>query len=324
MSVNFTEPDRKNVVTQFESQASTDISSTVGGEAVTFTVNRPNKFKTPTVGNAVELSDILETVDIRYVASTAGYSNGDTVNSWVNSGDLDGYDLQNESSDTTVHPTFNTGDANNPFSTGAMKFVISDSDYNSDYLYWGTNNARKTLAPEAGFTVYMVMATTSALPKKGHFPLWIQGTIVGQGDERSQTAIDAFTGPGNLFTTRLKGSEFDAVVTDGIASTTMNDDRYNSSGLSDGVVIVVTVDADGNMRSYNSNAKKSTESTINSSRKWRAETFGGPDGRNELLPNDITTGDTLYLAEFGYWGSKLEGQQAAALGRLLGDKYQIS
>lgn len=321
MAVNYSVVGKRNVV--FSQSEQTALSAS-GGD-LTFSLTPPERWSEGTIGESVTLDDILETVDIRYVASTAGYSNGDTVNSWVNSGSLDGYDLQNENLDTTVHPEFDTDDAANPFQDGAMKFVISDSDYNSDYLYWGTNNARKTLSPEGGFTLYMVMATTSASNKKGHFPLWVRGTLEGQGETKSQTAVDAFATPiSSQFTTRLKGTEFTSLEVDPIASTIITDEKYSSSNISDKFVIVITVDADGKVRSYNSNAKQSTEATIDSSRKWKAETFGGPDGKNLLLPHDRVTGDTLYLAEFGYWGSKLDGQQAAALGRLLGDKYQIS
>lgn len=325
MAVNFTEPERKNVEVQFEAQSSTEISSKIGGESVTITVSQPNKFKTPKVTDAVELSDILETVDIRYVASTAGYSNGDSVDSWSNSGDLSGYDLSNENKNTSTHPTFDTDDAANPFSDGAMKFVIDASDYNSDYLHWGTDSSRKTLAPSGDFTMYMVMASTSAAAKKSHSPLWIQG-VGSQAEDKSQTAVDTFVSPGNpnFLSCRLKGPNFTSTEVDPLATVTISDQRYETSNVSDGIVLVITVDKDGKVVSYNSNSKRSTEATIDSSRSWKADTFGGPDGVNSLLPHDRSTGDTLYVAEFGYWGSKIEGQQAAALGRLLAEKYKVS
>lgn len=321
MAVEFTLPKGSNVTFKRKNQDSETLSTTIlDGTSVNISVNKPQSFEDGVVGSTVQLSDVLETVDIRYVASTAGYSNGDSVNSWVNSGDLDGYDLQNEGSSPIDHPTFNTDDVNNPFSTGAMKFVISDSDYSSDYLYWGTNDARKTLEPEDAFTFYMVMATTVLDAKKGHYPLWVNGSA---RDNSAQTAVDSFIGPGTTFTVRLKGPEFTFTEVDILASPSSNDQSFTSSPA-DGIVIVVTVDKDGVVRHYNANAKSSNEITIDSSRKFKADTFGGPDGRNQKSPSYMTTGDTLYLAEFGYWNSKLDGQSAATLARLLGKKYEIS
>lgn len=325
MATEFTVKGRQNVTVKFKDQSDSSLSSSIAGDSVTFAVKKPQVFDTPTISNAVDLDDALKSVDIRYVASTSGYSNGDSVDSWSNSGDLNGYDLSNENKNTSTHPTFDTDDADNPFSDGAMKFVIDASDYNSDYLHWGTDSARKTLAPSGAFTMYMVMASTSAVAKKRHSPLWIQG-VGSQADEKSQTAVDTFVSPGNpnFISCRLKGPNFSFTEVDLLSTVTISDQRYETSNVSDGIVLVITVDKDGKVVSYNSNSKRSTEATIDSSRSWKANTFGGPDGVNNLLPHDRSTGDTLYVAEFGYWDSKIEGQQAAALGRLLAEKYKVS
>lgn len=117
MSTSFTVKGRQNVSVSLKDQANKTISSSIGGVDATLEVVTPQVFDTPTVGDAVELSDLLEGIDIRYVASTAGYSHGASVGSWANSGGLSGYDLSNSSTDTSIHPTFNIGGTNNPFST---------------------------------------------------------------------------------------------------------------------------------------------------------------------------------------------------------------
>ena len=86
MSASITQANKQNVSAQFEAQASTEVSSTIGGQSVTLTINRPNKFKTPTVSNAQELDDILSTALIDLRADGNSFTSGQDVTSWVNNG----------------------------------------------------------------------------------------------------------------------------------------------------------------------------------------------------------------------------------------------
>ena len=130
----FVLPDRKNVVFNKVDQ---DAQSGSAGD-FTFSSTPPQLWDDgeETVGQTLET--ILEDVDIRFEASSAGYTSGDYVNSWTNLGSATNRDLSNPTKaglDITK-PTFDIGGTDNPFVDGAMKFVL-DADVGtneSDYL----------------------------------------------------------------------------------------------------------------------------------------------------------------------------------------------
>ena len=109
------------------------------------------------------------------------------------------------------------------------------------------------------------------------------------------------------------------------------------AAVGDPVIMVVTLDSSNNFSGFDFNAKNvfneaksiGTVSHADPSKNILANSFGGPSQKpspriayNRI--STITDGDTFYIAEFGYFAKKLEGQKAAALGRLLKEKYQIS
>ena len=332
MAINFTEPSRKNVTAQFESQASTEVSSTIGGQSVKFTVSRPNKFKTPTVGDAIELSDILEGIDIRYVASTAGYSHGDAVGSWANSGSLSGFDLFNSSVESS-RPTFNIGDSNNPFSTGAMKFVCNSSDDSvSQHLSWGNAFNYASFTANSEFTMYMVASKfVQGAPKTALSPLWVDGTTTGVAETKAFPVFYTVVTTGGI-NTSFQGDK--SILGDSDLIHIGSGESTMGVAVGDPVIMVVTLDSSNNFSGFDFNAKnvfnesKSIGAVVHAdpSKKIFANSFGGPSQKpnGPRVASGPTDGDTFYVAEFGYFEKKIEGQKAAALGRLLKEKYQIS
>ena len=348
MAINFTEPSRKNVSVQFETQAKTDISSTIDGESVNFSVNRPNKFKTPTVGNAVELADVLEGVDIRFVASTAGYSSGDFVQTWENSGKESGRDLSHPAKLNFRYdvdkPVFDIGGSNNPFTTGAIKFVAdaTPDTHESKFLHFGgvaedgSNGERLTI--EGEFTMYTVMSFDKAVAKAGMSPLWVfnQSRNVTNPVLTSNLSINVTLRGDNQI---IGDSDF-VVNAKSLVSTGSS---KMSTANGDAIILVISRDSDGNYSMYDFNAfgfvneKKSIGSlVVDTNNDIHIDSFGPKceirdtsqvTGGAASAPGQvaqISDGDTVYLAEWGLFRKAIDGQKAASLARLLKEKYQIS
>ena len=348
MSIKFTEPSRKNVSTQFEAQAKTEISSTIGGDSVKFTFSRPNKFKTPTVGNAVQLDDILENVDIRFVASTAGYSSGDVVQTWENSGKETGKNLSHPAKlgnrSDIDKPIFDIGGSNNPFTTGAMKFVADTTadTHESKFLHFGgvaedgSNGERLTIKGE--FTMYAVMSFDKTVVKAAMSPLWVYSPNKNNTNPVLSALLSVRVG--------LRGDNqitADADFVLDAQSLLSTGNSKMSTGNGDAIVLVISRDSDGNFSVYDFNAfgfvneKKSVglvrEGNDNSIhidsfgpkckvRDTSLTTFGAAvDTATDVA---ISDGDAVYLAEWGLFRKAIDGQKSASLARLLKEKYQIS
>ena len=313
-----------------------------------FTVSRPEKFKTPTVGNAIELDDILEDVDIRFVASTAGYSSGDVVQTWENSGKETGMDLSHPSKpgqrSDVDKPVFDIGGSNNPFTTGAIKFVAdaTPDGHESKFLHFGgvaedgSNGERLTI--EGEFTMYTVMSFDKAAAKAGMSPLWVY----------SPTRNDTNPVLTALLSLRvtLRGDnqavgDPDFVFSGNSLITTGQSKMTTANG--DAIILVISRDSDGNYSIYDFNAfgfineKKGVGQIFDSSEDdIHIDSFGP---KCEIRDTSLTTngaatdpgvvanisdGDTVYLAEWGLFREAIDGQEASALARLLKEKYQVS
>lgn len=335
MSTSFTVKGRQNVSVSLKDQANKTISSSIGGVDATLEVVTPQVFDTPTVGDAVELSDLLEGIDIRYVASTAGYSHGASVGSWANSGSLSGFDLFNSAVESS-RPTFNIGDSNNPFSTGAMKFVVNSSEGSvSQHLNWGDPLNYASFTANSEFTMYMVASKfVQGAVKTPLSPLWVNGTITGQ-PETMAFPVFRVTARAVGIQASFVGDEMSFIDSDEIHSGT--GESTMGVAVGDPVIMVVTLDSSNNFSGFDFNAKNvfneaksiGTVGSADPSKNIIANSFGGPPQKpspriafNRI--GTITDGDTFYIAEFGYFAKKIEGQKAAALGRLLKEKYQIS
>jgi hypothetical protein len=348
MAINFTEPSKKNITVQFESQDKTELDSTIGGDSVKIDVNRPDKFKTPTIGDAIELSDILEGIDIRYVASTAGYSNGDTVSYWANSGGLEGYNLNHLGSIVASKPTFDVGGTNNPFPAGAIRFAVDTDGGASQVLWWGTeaDGTDQSLKIDPPFTIYAVMskdnASGFASPKRMSSPLWTKSTLLDDDEAESRPSFQVvptvFSDGDSGLTVRLRDPAF-IFKTDPVSYTPAGKNDNMTVANGDPIIIVVTVDSDKNISCFDFDAKNfiNEKKDIGSFPSNQTKntlivnSFGGPtnkplgmrvDGSESDLP--LLDGDAIYIAEFGYFSKKLEGQQASALGMLLKQKYEIT
>jgi len=348
MAVNFTEPERRNVVVQRELQASTEISSTIGGEPVVFTVSRPEKFKTPTVGNAIELDDILEDVDIRFVASTAGYSSGDVVQTWENSGKETGKDLSHPSKlgirSDVDKPVFDIGGSNNPFTDGAVKFVAdaTEDTHESKFLHFGgvaedgSNGERLTI--EGEFTMYTVMSFDKALAKASMSPLWVYSSARNTTNPVLSAVLSVRV---ELRGDNQVSGDADSVLDANSLLSTGNSKMSTGNGAA--IVLVISRDSDGNFSAYDFNAfgfvneKKSVgQVREGNDNDIHIDSFGpkceirdtsltlGGAAADPVTDIPISDGDAVYLAEWGLFRKAIDGQKAAALARLLKEKYQIS
>lgn len=348
MAVEYTEPSRKNVSVQYEAQDSAEVSTTFGGESVKITIPRPDKFKAPTVADAVELDDILEQVDIRFVASTAGYSSGDVVQTWENSGKETGKDLSHPSKlgnrSDVDKPTFDIGGSNNPFTTGAIKFVADATadTHESKFLHFGgvaeddSNGQRLTI--EGEFTMYTVMSFDKAAAKAGMSPLWVYSPT------RNSTNPVLTSNLSLRVTLRGDNQTFgDADYVFQGNSLTSTGQSKMSTANGDAIILVISRDSEGNYSVYDFNAlgfineikgigsvQTSSEDDIHIDsfgpkceiRDTSLATGGAASDPGPVA--NISDGDTVYLAEWGLFRKAIDGQRAASLARLLKEKYQIS
>lgn len=160
MSVTFTTSGKKSVSAKFKEQADSTISSTAFSEDVDFNVGNPEVFEDLSISDTLTLDDIVKDANLRYVSSEsvkspndrtrreagASYrthkqfsSDGEKVRFWENQGKDDGYDLIQPweypdgvgSPDDDIHcPVWDKDDAANPFTDGAFKFSIDQTDTN--------------------------------------------------------------------------------------------------------------------------------------------------------------------------------------------------
>lgn len=338
MSVEFTLPKGKNVSFEKKSGDSETLSATIfDGTDVNFSIDDPESFEEGIIGDAVELSDILEDVSIRFEASSAGYTSGDYVSSWTNLGSATNRDLSNPLHDDITKPTFDIGGTDNPFVDGAMKFVLdADPGTNeSDYLEFGSR-----LTNEGEFTMYMVVSPSVSSAKTLVSPVWVDSA------EREGISYPVFMYVNSLIAQGLSargflGSEDQTfnypydIVNTSYAESDM------SSANGDVIILVVTRDSDDQFSFYDYDAKgfvneKKGVGTVSTNPKYTARTelnidsFGARTTGEAGVPfrvlgqGNYVDGDAIYVAEWGYWDSNIGGQEAAALGRLLKQKYQVS
>ena len=128
MAINFTAPKRKNVDLSFTS--STDILTTLTSSlergVTTLEVNKPQGFTLSSPNDAVDLDAILADAEIAFQADGQAFTNGSNVTEWTNNGTLGtNYNVKNTTGGQ--YPTFDTDNADNPFSTtGAILFKDSN------------------------------------------------------------------------------------------------------------------------------------------------------------------------------------------------------
>jgi len=336
MAIEFTEPVKKNVTVQFQQQSSGSESATIAdGTAVSFSVLKPDNIGEGSLGDAIELDDILQDVSIRFEASSAGYTSGDYVNSWTNLGSATNRDLSNPSKYDTTKPTFDVGGADNPFVDGAMKFVLdADVENNeSDYLEFDSR-----LTNEGEFTMYMVVSRSVSSAKTAVSPVWVDSA------EREANSCPVFIYLNTLSSQGILGSEdATSVYPYDIVNTGYGESDMTSVN-GDVIILVVTRDSDDQFSFYDYDAygfinEKKGVGAVNSDPGYTTRTelnidsFGarttvegyavGVPFRTGVSGNYVD-GDAIYVAEWGYWNSDIGGQKAAALGRLLKQKYQVS
>ena len=327
----FVLPDRKNVVFNKVDQAAQSGSA---GD-FTFSSTPPQLWDDgeETVGQTLET--ILEDVDIRFEASSAGYTSGDYVNSWTNLGSATNRDLSNLNKYDVTKPTFDIGGTDNPFVDGAMKFVL-DADVGtneSDYLEFDSR-----LTNDGEFTMYMVVSRSVLSTKTAVSPVWVNSA------EREGNSSPVFIYLNTVTAQGVLGSEdATSLYPYDIVNTAYGESDMTSVN-GDVIILVVTRDSDDQFSFYDYDAngfineKKSVgtvlpDPTLTTRTELNIDSFGarttgeGAEGgvpfRTGVAGNYVD-GDAIYVAEWGYWDSNIGGQKAAALGRLLKQKYQVS
>jgi hypothetical protein len=351
MSISITEPTRKNVSTQFEAQAPTEVSSTIGGQDVKFTINRPNKFKTPTVSDSQELDDILSTALIHLKADGHGFTAGQDVTTWTNSGTGGStYDAENQGDpifDANYPPSFET--SGHPFSSfGAIKIdTITGTSYTNESLVL-SNEFSQTDSfvlflvvhePEQGLLAsgYRGMATPAFgfLHGKATKPFTESDHAVRFG------TLNPTTGPAKLTmdaekTTTTPTSRGNYAFSYGGTDAF---DRYGNRDVVPPVTnaLVVRVDKDKVAHLYNSRAQGLVDpsetpplSFVGSGPSfanvptWKWQTIGFSSSYTWEGSGGDGSAYSAYIATIGAFDTDLGDQQCRALARLLAEKYQIS
>lgn len=360
MSISITEPVRKNVSTQFEAQASTELSSTVGGQSVKFTINRPNKFKTPTVSNAQELDDILSTALINFSSDefdTSGAGRGISV--WTNNGtggstynaiDARNVVQQNLTPPTASNPpTFEV--SGHPFSThGALKFdsVSTGKSPDSDSL-----RLTRPFTQTDSFVLFLVTHEASQASGNSRgmagtpFCFFCDEVVTPdiQQDRQAKSALVLDTNNASTGFPRISLNAEDRSTspsTEGnyaFSYGALTDSRFTGDKLVPEVTeaFVVRVDKDRVAHLYNSKAlglinpsetnpvtAAFTQSgSLGALTSWSWEAIGLHG--QQVWPYSAGSGVyTNYIATIGAFDTDIGDQQCRALARLLGEKYQIS
>jgi len=357
MSASITEPTRKNVSTQFEAQAATEVSSTVGGQSVKFTVNRPNKFKTPTVSNAQELDDILSTALIDLRSDGNSFTSGQDVTSWANNGT--GGSTYDADSSTNVAqaglglsatpPSFET--SGHPFSThGAIKFdsVSTGKSPSSESLI-----LRNAFTKTDSFVLFLVTHEASQVSgnsrgMSGTPFCFLHDETVGADIQQNRQAKSALVFDTNNPSTGFPRISLNAEDTSTTPSSDGNyafsygaltDSRFTGGKLVPEVTeaFVVRVDKDRVAHLYNSKALGFIDpsetnpvtatftqyGSLGALTSWSWEAIGlhGQQVWGYLGGSGVYTN---YIATIGAFDTDIGDQQCRALARLLAEKYQIS
>ena len=355
MSASITHANRKNVSAQFEAQASTEVSSTIDGQSVTLTINKPNKFKTPTVSDAQELDDILSTALIDLRADGNSFTPGQDVTSWVNNGTGGSeYDAESQVSvrqqdlgASATPPSFET--SGHPFSThGALRF---------DTLTTGKTSNHESLILRNPFTktdsFVLFLVTHEASQASGNtrgmggspfsflHDLELGAGIQEDGEAKTALSLRTNVPSGGIPIIDMAAENTSTTPTsDGNFSFSfgfLNDPRFIGEKLVPEVTeaFVVRVDKDQVAHLYNSKAlgfidpsetNPQTAGPSNGSRnttKWSWEAIG-LHGQNVWGHSAGSGVYTNYIATIGAFDTDIGDQQCRALARLLAEKYQIS
>lgn len=361
MSASITEPTRKNVSTQFEAQAATEVSSTVGGQSVKFTINRPNKFKTPTVSNAQELDDILSTALINFNCDefdlTSGAGRG--ISLWTNNGTggstYDAIDVRNVVQQNLTPPTASNPPtlevSGHPFSThGALKFdsVSTGKSPDSDSL-----RLFRPFTQTDSFVLFLVtheasQASGNSTGMAGTPFCFLVDEEVTPDIQENRQAKSALVLDTNNASTGFPRVFLNAEDTSTTPSTEGNyafsygaltDSRFTGDKLVPDVTeaFVVRVDKDRVAHLYNSKAlglidpsetnpvtAAFTQSgSVGTLTSWSWEAIGLHG--QQVWPYSAGSGVyTNYIATIGAFDTDIGDQQCRALARLLAEKYQIS
>ena len=350
MSASITEPTRKNVSTQFEAQASTELSSTVGGQSVKFTINRPNKFKAPTVSNAQELDDILSTALIDLRSEGNSFTSGQDVTSWTNNGTggstYDAISVANPSQAgntpdplSPTPPSFEV--SGHPFSAhGAIKFdsVSAGKSPNSQSLLL-TEAFTKT----DSFVLFLVTHEASQVSGSDKGMSGSPFGIVKDNDAAVASltlGANAISGGFPVVTlTAEDTSRFGADANYAYSYGALTDPRFLGNNLIPDVTdaFVIRVDKDRVAHLYNSKAlglidpsetNPVTANFIQGGVFGAITTWGWESiGLHGLITWPYLAGSgvyTNYIATIGAFDTDIGDQQCRALARLLAEKYQIS
>ena len=362
MSASITEPTRKNVSTQFEAQAATEVSSTVGGQSVTFTINRPNKFKTPTVSDAQELDDILSTALIHFKSDGNGFEAGrEGLAVWTNIGTggstYDAINVRNVvQANATPFPTAFNGPtfevSGHPFSThGALKFdsVSTGKSPDSDSL-----RLTRPFTQTDSFVLFLVTHEASQASGNSRgmagtpFCFFVDEVVTPdiQQDRQAKSALVLDTNNASTGFPRVTLNAEDTSTTPSTQGNyafsfgALTDSRFTGGKLVPDVTeaFVVRVDKDRVAHLYNSKAlgfiDPSETNPVTASFTQDGTSFGnvttwsweaiGLHGQ-QVWPYSAGSGVyTNYIATIGAFDTDIGDQQCRALARLLAEKYQIS
>lgn len=425
MSINFTVKNKKSLNFQYKDQDDLSLSSTIGGESVDITINQPQVFDASktTITDAKVLEDIVKDANLRYsvdeakrvpgkTTPTSSLPSGTEVRYWNNVGTDEGMDLIQPWSypvkpgtpDEEIHcPIWDKGGVDNPFTAGAFKFSIDQTDTNyidelvfsspsadireenryvrsHKYFYFGKYKEDYTLPTDLAndkpggisefknfstgsgpYTMYAVYSQSGVAGDQTYFsPLWTP--LLGYGEDADatnpvsqsgkvlQTYENAFfhdpsvsaenftftlkdgsrprtTGPTTGSATAHNATRFQYPTTQSISSGEVQIYVFTYTGTTDDKFSFFDIDSKGVV-----NEKKGVGSLSGEGGGTYCNVFGAPErmayrfkvgSLSDVEYKPAYNGNSIFVAEFGYFNKALDGQTASTLCRLLREKYKV-
>ena len=93
----------------------TTFTSSLERGVTTLEVNKPQGFNLSSVGDAIELDDILVDAEIAFQADGQEFTNGGSISTWTNNGTKGSTHNAVSGGDASRDPIYDTDDASNPF-----------------------------------------------------------------------------------------------------------------------------------------------------------------------------------------------------------------
>ena len=353
MSTTFTTPDRKNVNLAFTSGSSTSLTSSLERGVTTLQVNRPEGLSASGPDDAVTLASILADAEVAFQADGQGFTNGGNITSWTNNGTL-GTEYNVSNTIGGQYPTFDTDDADNPFTTGALLFKDSNTSIDTAQFlsFTGVDTPTDPVSPVTGetnqaaydatynsnyesgtgsFTIYQVFSYETG------FTALVPPAVTSNLMSNLIPSNPGFQSGANTFNANMyrpaiqfEGNDLNIYDRDNSSQTGISLD-YEEEGLdvtaSAGVAFIQVIyrDSVGDIYVFDKNGVQIGYEAVGSNNEAGFKLQFGAFGRvGNLVAYSLikpAANKGSYIAAFGVINKDITKIKAQNLGRLLGEKY---